>query len=353
MRVDLIDRIRWRRHGVRYAIVAVGLVAIVGSGGGGDDCGLFGDWSDKCFDFSGGVPDFQIPWAEVEPQRQTVQVGSPATFTVTAGNVDQPSYRWCRVATSGAEECTEIAGATGESYTLAAANLGDDGAVFRVTVYAGNGSPSAQAVAAGSLAVSAMPPVVIRDGGFVESDWAVSAIATPSDNGSAYAASRSAAGGNPDAYRAVTFDLPPPQSSVHIFFTSMSARWDPSSQGPILSVDFAEDCSTVSSYLPFTMPLIEQAGRRFTAPRSVGGTRGCRGTGWYAVQRPSFAQAHFVLVDGPTCSTGETCPDFSAAGAPMRFGHISMAALQSGVPGGEMVRFSYGIDNWQVSIWRR
>ena len=352
MRVDLIDRNRWRRRGVRYAIAAMGLIAIVGSGGGDDDCGLFTDWSDKCFDFS-NVPTFQQPSAYVEPQRQTVQVGSPATFTVSVGNVDQPSYRWCRVATSGAEGCTEIPGATGESYTLAAANLGDDGAVFRVTVYAGDGSSGAQAFAVGSLAVSSMPPVVIRDGDFVESDWAVSAIATPSDNGSAYTASRSAAGGNPEAFRAVTFDLPPPQSSVHVFFTSMSVTWDPSTQGPILSVDFTEDCSTVSSYPPFTMPLIEQAGRRFTAPRSVGGMRGCRGMGWYAVQRPSFAQEHFVLVDGPACSVGEACPDFSAGGAPMRFGHISVAELQSGVPGGEMARFSYGVDNWQVSIWRR
>ena len=61
----------------------------------------------------------------------------------------------------------------------------------------------------------------------------------------------------------------------------------------------------------------------------------------------SLAPADFRLFDGPACATGEACPDFSASGAPMRFGYWR-ASL--GNPGGSI---AHGIDNWKVTLWKR
>lgn len=60
-----------------------------------------------------------------QPASQSVAVGGAATFSVTATGSAPLSYQWRR---NGAD----IAGATGASYTLAAAALADSGAVFTV-----------------------------------------------------------------------------------------------------------------------------------------------------------------------------------------------------------------------------
>ena len=44
---------------------------------------------------------------------------------------------------------------------------------------------------------------------------------------------------------------------------------------------------------------------------------------------------------------GETCPDFSASAAPMRFGYWR---ISFGGPGGSI---AHGIDNWKVTVWKR
>jgi photosystem II stability/assembly factor-like uncharacterized protein len=72
------------------------------------------------------------------PQSQTVDVGQPATFSVQATGTNL-TYQWLvtRRTTAlgtGYGLYEEIAGATGDTYTLPAATLGDDGAVFAVRV---------------------------------------------------------------------------------------------------------------------------------------------------------------------------------------------------------------------------
>jgi hypothetical protein len=61
----------------------------------------------------------------------------------------------------------------------------------------------------------------------------------------------------------------------------------------------------------------------------------------------------FGLVDGPACSPGESCPDFSASSAPLRFGYVSVTQVKSGLPAGTSAHFAYGIDNWQLKVWKR
>jgi hypothetical protein len=61
----------------------------------------------------------------------------------------------------------------------------------------------------------------------------------------------------------------------------------------------------------------------------------------------------FGLVDGPACGQGESCPDFSASGAPLRFGYVSVTQLKSGLTPGTTAHFAYGVDNWGLKVWKR
>jgi glucose/arabinose dehydrogenase len=69
----------------------------------------------------------QAPLITQQPVDQTVRIGQPATFTVTASGTAPLGYRWQR---NGAW----VSGATSSSYTLASATAGDDGAGFRCAV---------------------------------------------------------------------------------------------------------------------------------------------------------------------------------------------------------------------------
>jgi hypothetical protein len=56
-----------------------------------------------------------------------------------------------------------------------------------------------------------------------------------------------------------------------------------------------------------------------------------------------------VQVDGPACDSGTSCPDFSAGGAPLRFGFERRVVLEVRSPAGSI---QHGIDNWKVIVWR-
>jgi len=49
----------------------------------------------------------------------------------------------------------------------------------------------------------------------------------------------------------------------------------------------------------------------------------------------------------PPCAAGESCPDFSATAAPMRFGYWRISYGMTGDT------IAHGIDNWKVTVWRR
>jgi hypothetical protein len=87
------------------------------------------------------------PTISAQPANQGVYVGQTATFTVSAGGTAPLSYQWTK---NGAA----ISGATGSSYTTPSEVIGDNGAVFKVTVT--NSAGSVTSVAA-TLTVSPVP----------------------------------------------------------------------------------------------------------------------------------------------------------------------------------------------------
>jgi len=75
----------------------------------------------------------QAPGITMQPASRTVAAGQSATFTVAASGTAPLGYQWRR---NGGN----ISGATAASYTLASAQLADNGAVFDVVVTNGFGS---------------------------------------------------------------------------------------------------------------------------------------------------------------------------------------------------------------------
>ncbi len=325
MRSDVSKLSRGWRRVLSAAIAAIGVIAIVGSGGGLPDLN---------FDHIGPLP----PIASINPWRATVQVGTTVEFVANASGTPPMAYQWQR-------NGVDIAGATGYTYSLVGANLADDGAQFSVRVSNGVGVYTASSL----LQVSSLPAVVYQDTDFVASDWSVTVNADPLQNGPTHTESQATAGGNPGAFRNITNQMPSGPSSIHVFQTSLSSTYDPATQGAIYGIDFAQDCnrlsaSTVSETL--ASPMFEQGGRWF-APSSWGGT--CAPI-WLTVRWLSLRADEFSVLAGPACAANQACPDFSPGAAPLHFGFVSRVNVWAGDVAGVV---GMGVDNWMVSVWRK
>lgn len=331
------------QRGIRFAIAAAGVLAIVGSGGGGW-CIPFDAPCNGPYEWYPPTPP--LPSVEAQPSLATAPVGGNAVYKAVATNVGTASYQWCRIPPGGGV-CADILGANGDAFTASAVNLADDGARFVVKLTSG-GLPLAASNAA-QLAVSPTPAVVFQDGEFGPSDWSVSAVVSPAQGGPTYDIVRAAVGGNPDAFLSVQYSMPQGSSSVRVAHASLLAVWDPAAQGPIYTIDFAEDCrGGTGAYQAYTAPMIRQAGRTYIASAHE---RGCASSTWAsAAVRPSLEAEDFIRIDGPACVAGESCPDFSAAGAPIQLGLVSGARVGSGKPAGTA---AHGFDNWRATLWRR
>jgi hypothetical protein len=337
----------WLRRIALAAVAALGLAAIVGSGGGGGDAPECSFFSNACN--PGFTPAPATPAASIYPFKLTVRAGTSAVFTAQTSGIDRPSFQWQRSADGGAN-FVDVAGATAATYTLAQAQFADDGAIFRVDVRGGGGNTVLASSNAGTLLVSSLPAVVFSDGEFDPADWSASAIANPALTGPTHSEDRSATGGLPGAFRHMVHTMTAGPSSLRVFNTKASAIYDPQALGAIHAIDYAEDCdrlsATSSSFGVLSYPTIEQAGRHYVSGRG----RGCLSL-WVNNfnQLPSLEATDFVQVDGPACDPGAPCPDFSARGAPLRFGFERRVSLQAGVPAGSI---EHGIDNWRVGVWR-
>ena len=336
----------WLRRIALVTVAVVGLVAIVGSGGGGDSaqCSFF---SNVCNPILPSTP--ATPNALISPTKLTVQAGASALFTAQTVGIAQPSFQWRRSADGGVN-FIDIAGATGATYTLANVQFADDGASFRVDVRDRGGDAVLASSNAGTLLVSSLPAVAFSDGEFDPADWSSSAMADPAQSGSTHSEDRSASGGLPGAFRHMVHTMTAGPSSLRVFNTKASAVYDPKLLGAIHAIDYSEDCDRLSATSPSfevaSYPLIEQSGRRYVSR----GGRGCLSL-WVNnfSQLPSLGAGDFVQVDGPPCGNGESCPDFSAGGAPLRFGFERRVDVVAGAAAGSI---EHGIDNWNVSVWR-
>ena len=341
------SRVSWWRWLLVAGVAAAGLVSIVGSGGGvsvdAPECSFFSNVCNPTF-LPGTIPPLTA--AFVSPQRITVQVGGPVVFSVRTAGIDSPTYQWSR-SSDGGRSYSIIVGATGATYTLAGAQLVDDAAEFRVDVQ-GSGGSSAYAVS--QLVVSSMPGIVFQDGEFLPADWVTTESASPALNGPVHTEDRATAGGNPDAFRTMVHVMPQGPSTLSVFHASSSSSYDPGSQGAIHVIDYVEDCivqgNTSSTYAVDSNILIEQAGRRYGAV----GALYCPASTWTTMPlRSSLSASDFVLIDGPACAAGESCPDFSATAKQLRFGFARHSQATAGPAG----TIQHGIDNWKVTVWRR
>jgi len=342
---DRSTAVAWLRRIALAAVAAIGVVAIVGSGGGSDaQCSFFSDVCNPVIN-----PPPPTPAASIYPTRLTTQAGTSATFTAQAQGVDAPRFQWRRSA-DGGENFVDVPGETAATYTLSPVQLADDGAVLRVDVRASGAGAVLASSNAGTLLVSSMPAVVFSDGEFDPADWSASALADPFVDGPSHSEDRSAAGGLPGAYRHMVHTMTAGPSSLRVFNAKVSAAYDPSALGAIHAIDYSEDCDRLSatsvSLDVVSFPTVEQAGRRYVSSRG----RGCLSL-WVNnfEQLSGLRAADFVQVDGPACGSGESCPDFSAGGGTLRFGFERRVRLQAGAPAGSI---EHGIDNSKVSIWR-
>lgn len=345
MRAQREDPTGLAQRGVRFAIVAAGIVTVVGSG-----VGDWGDWG--CIPFDAPCPGdgypipppYTLPSVKVLPWRATTTVGGSVVFKAVPSDANAPTYQWCRIPAAGGN-CETIPGATGESFVVAGVNLSDDGAQYVVRMTSGI---TVSAVTA-PLAVSPMPGVVFQDGDFLPADWTASAIVSPTQGGPTYNVVRPATGGNPGAFVSVELDMPQGPSSVRVIHASRLAVWDPAAQGAIYTIDFTEDCRAgTTAYQPHTFAMIQQAGRTYIANSTI---NHCESSEWEsATDRSSLDAASFTRIDGPACGTGESCPDFTASGTPIRLGLASSVRLSSGKFAGTA---AHGFDNWRATLWRR
>ena len=322
---SVLFRRTWRRLG-SGVVAALGIVAIVGSGGGFPDMDL----------------DFDAPWApsaSVEPAELTVQAGATASFSASAVGTRPLTYQWRR-------DGVDIAGARTSIYTLVGAGAGDDGARFTVVVT----NEAGASTASGLLRVSPWPAVVTEDGDFALADWAVGPVLTePSTAGADFVVTREAMGGVADAFRKIAFTLPTGPAGIALLQMSLPSSYDPAQQGPIYVVDFALVCNrlaTTTSGETLVRPVLEQGGRWF-APRSA--TLYCAPS-WMVMQQGGVTVDEFELVAGSACVAGAVCPDFSVDAAPIRFGLLVGVNTPAGSPAG---RVDLGIDDWRVTVWRR
>lgn len=336
---------RWRRA-ARVAVAAAGLAAIVGSGGGSLG---FPDMCFTCGIGNGPVP----PTVVLSPRRLAVQVGAAVTFTanVYPGTGGEPSLQWCRQ-DKGTDTCTDIPGATARTYTLTAANLADDGAMFQLTATSSDGSAHSQ----GTLTVSSVPGLVVQEGEFVEADWVVTAVVTPAQNGPAFGVARAASGGIPGAFLAMSYVFDAPRGSVRLYHESLPSTYDPATLGAISALDFSFNCVKLSAsatgLFADVIPMIRQGGRRFIANFQGWDWRTlCVSSSWSdSLVVAGLRSDDFTLADGPACGPGEVCPDFSAQGEPMRMGLSTGVDATSASSAGTIAQ---GIDNWKLTIWRR
>lgn len=326
-----------RRAALQLAIVTFGIATLVGSGGGLDDsiCNVY---PDSC-----GPQPPAPPTLAIDPPSLIVQVGSTAKFTavVTDGNGTY-SYQWRR-STDGGTTFADIPGATSKTLTLASVNLGGDGDVFKALAWQGT---SVAIEATAQLGVSATPGLVFADTEFPVARWQATPALAAGYPSFAHSESQVPADGHPDAYRRMTVQVAPGSGVSNVTHLALAWTYSPAVQGAIRALDFAEDSIL---FAPTqiggveTGPFIEQAGRRYLTDA----TASVRTTAWASVAFHSLRAQDFLQFDGPACGFGETCPDFSAAGAPIRFGYVRRCF---GAPDETL---QHGIDNWKVTVWRQ
>jgi len=194
--------------------------------------------------------------------------------------------------------------------------------------------------------------VMLQDGTFSNSDWtATTYFQSGSVSGTG---AQVVSGGNPGAYRQLTFSWPQIASpSNHTTFVANFGAlvFNPSLSGEILSLQIEYDLARISGSANFTdtggyRPVLLQGGNMFIL--TTGAQSLANNVNW----TPHSVTSLSPLDWSPITGFGSGQPDFSGSGAAITFGYrVSMGV---NCPGGFTHCFAEsvasGLDNFKVTI---
>jgi len=193
------------------------------------------------------------------------------------------------------------------------------------------------------LGAGAAAAATFSDTQFVPADWTTTVEVL--NLGGTVTPSQVATGGNTGAFRRINNNLASAagqgfSNTVMGFHAKAGATWNPSTQGAIGSLDYAEDAFRFSgSGVQANGIALRQGGVIFYGPSSVTpSTVGVwQGYSWLGILPTQF----------DALAAGVQNPDFSATGGLIEFGFFRGNSTSVGGGGGTV---SGGIDNWQVTV---
>lgn len=187
------------------------------------------------------------------------------------------------------------------------------------------------------LGSEARADVTYSDGAFVTSTWGFEIVGTGTS-----VPSQVVSGGNPGSYRQINQTVAQNSGWFYAFSrygTSLATRYEPATQGAIQSVDFSIQAQTISvqgGQIPGLAWGIKQGSFVYvqTAFQNLSGPA------WANFSSAALTPADFF------CANGAGTLDFSASGAPIRFGFVTMNASFSAVTTGSVSEY----DNFSVTV---
>ena len=169
--------------------------------------------------------------------------------------------------------------------------------------------------------------LTFTDGSFNPADWSVTVRGSGTTT-----ASQIPTGGNPDAFRQITNNVTSMMWGYHM---NNGAVYNPSAQGAITSIDYAEDAIVIAGSGNLgSGPAVMQGGKLFIKPDSFGQT-----TWTHKTLTGLHGDSFFDPEGGP----GPFQPNFSATGGPITFG------FWRGNADGPY-SMTTGIDNWSMTL---
>lgn len=176
---------------------------------------------------------------------------------------------------------------------------------------------------------------IFSDGGFANADWSIDMVISSGNVGNPPTGAQDGAGGNPGAYR----------QAAHRDFDGVLATWhmragavhNPAVQGPITSLTCRLDLRAIQNLFDVNVAVhigIIQNGVGFMGPGFL------NNVGAWETFPHTITAEQFGLLDNPNIH-----PDFSAAGAPMRFGFVC-----TNDNFGFFATRVVGVDNWLVIV---
>jgi hypothetical protein len=183
-------------------------------------------------------------------------------------------------------------------------------------------------------------PVNFTDGDFAAADWtAIKLRDTTPGQAATFEVQPSATGGDPGAYQQTSLNYQ--GGSADVAHVRDSFFYDPAASGPLDTLDFSYSLVDVDS-TPIGVsaqysPLVSQGDSSYIA----GGADPATGRSWRDFTHGGLKASDFALING----SGPAHPDFSATGAPLHFGYLSLGP-QSNRPASLLS----GLDNYSVTV---